>query len=53
MGACWTFGVTGALESALIKALNLTGDAHEKIDFSEKQHARHYAHILQIWKHEY
>lgn len=35
MGACWTFGVTGALESALIKALNLTGDAHEKIDFSE------------------
>ncbi len=35
MGACWTFGVTGALESALIKSLNLTGDAREKIDFSE------------------
>ena len=32
MGACWTFGVTGALESAVIKALNLTGDAHEKIE---------------------
>ncbi|MFM5881849.1 Cysteine protease, C1A family [Methanobrevibacter gottschalkii] len=35
MGSCWTFGVTGALESALIKVLNLTGDAREKIDFSE------------------
>ena len=29
MGACWTFGMTGTLESALLKAVNL------KTDFSE------------------
>ena len=29
MGACWTFGMTGSLESALLKAANITTDFSE------------------------
>ena len=29
MGACWTFGMTGTLESALLKAANITTDFSE------------------------
>ena len=29
MGACWTFGMTGTLESALLKATNITTDFSE------------------------